>query len=50
LGSIGWILVDRLARLAGRVDQHRSRIDELFDLERLKRSKQPPRPLDIDLS
>ena len=41
------VLVDRFAGLAGRVDQHGTGIDELPDIERLKRVEQMPRPLDV---
>ena len=42
------VLVDRLARRAGLLDQHRARIDELLDLEPLEPFQQPPRPLDVE--
>jgi len=43
------IFVDRLARFARRVDQHGAGIDELPDLEILKRVEQMSRPRDVQL-
>jgi hypothetical protein len=43
------LLVDPLAGFARRVHQHRSRVDELADLERLKRAQQAACALHVDL-
>jgi hypothetical protein len=41
-------LVDPLAGAARAMNEHRARVDELFDVERLQGAQQAPRAFDVD--